>query len=385
MSTKLDANLLTLIGLLYESALDERLWAGMADNLAKAFGAPSTSLKIYHPNQANADILQLTGNFAVAATDLAWSEHWHRNDLWVQEATRRKLTGVGTSELLLSDAELVRTAYYNEWLRPLMIHSMVGALVPLGQDATCSIGIHRPQGSAHFTQDDVRNLNTLIPHLQLALRLRRHLHHTDLGMQALDQALDTTHLAIVAVTPEAKVLFANKAAENLLQQGGHLLVSAGRLCTHPVRDDAELRRQIRAATQLTPNSPPCAMTLGQGGPKPLSLAFVPLTHRAQELNTNSPATLVLIRGLTDPTDKSAEVLRQLFGLTPSESRVAIALAQGLALEDMARRFGIGLGTVRTHLKSAMAKTGTHRQPQLVALVWHSVGPLPLQIVKPAGG
>jgi DNA-binding CsgD family transcriptional regulator len=382
MSAELDAKLSALIGLLYESALDEQQWAGMAERLASTFGAPSANIKVYHPDQVSADILQVTDNIAAgSAADPAWAEHWHRHDLWVDEAMRRKLTGAGTSALLMSDAELMKTGYYNEWLKPLLIHSMVGAMVPLGSDGTGAVAIHRPKGASHFDDEDVRRLNALIPHLQLALRLRRHLHSTHMGMQALDQALDAARLAIVAVDPEAKVLFANKAAEALLQESRHLVVQTGRLCARPIKDDAELRHQIRAASQLTPNSTPCTMRLGQGGHNPLSLAFVPLTQKAHELNTQGPATLVLIRGLDDPTDKAAEALRNLFGLTPSEARVVIALAQGQALEEIATRYSIGIGTVRTHLKNAMSKTATNRQPQLVALVWHSVGPLPLHVVN----
>lgn len=382
MTAELDASLASLICLLYESALDERLWAGMAESLAQVFGAPSASIKIYHPGQASADILQVTGNFAPAEADPAWAEHWHRNDLWVQEATRRQLTGVGTGELLFSDAELMRTGYYNEWLKPLLIHSMVGALVPLGQDGTCSIGIHRPRGSAHFDQQDERKLGTLIPHIQLALRLRRHLHGTQLNMQALDQALDAVSLAIVAVDQKGALLFANRAAEALLQQGGALEVKQGQLRARAAQDDAQLQHLIQATSLGTQGLAPAAMKLGRNGPGALTLNFVPLVARAHELNASGPATLVMIRGIETPTGKGARTLTQLHGLTPTEARVAIALAQGHAPEEIATLFGIGLGTVRTHLKSTMAKTGTNRQSQLVALVWHNVGPLPLSPVNP---
>jgi DNA-binding CsgD family transcriptional regulator len=385
MSAEPDAKLSALIGLLYESALDEQLWEGMAERVAKAFDAPSAVIKINQPDQDSVDILQMTDNFAVAASDPAWADHWHRHDRWVQEVNRRKLKGAVNNAALMSDAELTSTSFYNEWLRPLMIHSVVGAVVPMGPKDHGVIGIHRPHGSAHFEQDDLRRLNALIPHLQLALRLRRHLHSTHLGMQALDQALDAVRLAIVAVDHESKVLFANKAAEAMLKESGHLTVQAGRLCARPIKDDAELRHQIRAASHLTPNSTPCVMRLGQGGPSPVSLAFVPLTHKAHELNSHGLATLVLIRGLDDSTDKAAEALRHLFGLTPAEARVTIALAQGQGLEEIATHYSIGIGTVRTHLKNAMSKTATNRQPQLVALVWHSVGPLPLHGMKPAAG
>lgn len=382
MTAELDPKLADLIRRLYESALDEGLWSGMAENLAHAFGASSANIKIYHPDQASADIVEITANFAVTESDPAWAEHWHRNDFWVHEGMRRQLY-LGTSEYLVTDAELMQMGYYHEWLKPLMIHSMVGALVPLGRDGTGSIGIHRPRDAAHFDQQDVRRLGTLIPHIQLALRLRRHLHSTCMSQLMLDQALDAASVAIVAVDAEGRVQFANKLAEALLQENGALVVRAGHLRARDAQEDAELRHWIKATCLPTPSVTPGAMKLAQSGFMPLTLTFVPLVAKAHELGASSPAALVLIRGFDASTDKEASTLRQLHGLTPMEARVAIALAQGHAVEDIASLFRIGVGTVRTHLKSVMAKTGTNRQSQLVALVWSNVGPLPLHWDKPA--
>lgn len=49
-------------------------------------------------------------------------------------------------------------------------------------------------------------------------------------------------------------------------------------------------------------------------------------------------------------------------------QVATLLAQGRSPAQIAGKLGIGLGTVREHLKRALAKTGTHRQANLVHLL-----------------
>ncbi|MGZ5234400.1 MAG: helix-turn-helix transcriptional regulator [Burkholderiales bacterium] len=68
-------------------------------------------------------------------------------------------------------------------------------------------------------------------------------------------------------------------------------------------------------------------------------------------------------------------LRELFGLTRTEAAITAALVEGYGLEQIAARFHVGLGTVRSHLKTILSKTGTHRQAQLVALVSRSVASL----------
>jgi DNA-binding CsgD family transcriptional regulator len=55
-------------------------------------------------------------------------------------------------------------------------------------------------------------------------------------------------------------------------------------------------------------------------------------------------------------------------LTPAEARIALGIARGDALAAIAEAHGISIATARTQLKSVFAKTGTHRQGQLVALL-----------------
>jgi DNA-binding CsgD family transcriptional regulator len=81
--------------------------------------------------------------------------------------------------------------------------------------------------------------------------------------------------------------------------------------------------------------------------------------------------LVFIRDPQAPIAVSR--LRDLFGLTRTEGLVAAALAQGHALDDIAAGMDIGVATVRSHLKRILAKTGTHRQAEAVALMARSVG------------
>jgi DNA-binding CsgD family transcriptional regulator len=65
---------------------------------------------------------------------------------------------------------------------------------------------------------------------------------------------------------------------------------------------------------------------------------------------------------------SPTILMGLFDLTPSEARIAAALATGKSLKEAAAEMGIGFGSARTYLAHVFSKTGTHQQSQLVALL-----------------
>ena len=62
------------------------------------------------------------------------------------------------------------------------------------------------------------------------------------------------------------------------------------------------------------------------------------------------------------------ILRRLFGLTPAEERLGRQLANGLSLIDAADASRITRETVRVQLKAIFAKTGTHRQSDLIAVL-----------------
>lgn len=75
--------------------------------------------------------------------------------------------------------------------------------------------------------------------------------------------------------------------------------------------------------------------------------------------------------LADPQGSvcpSAPLLGELLDLTPTEARLALALAAGKTIHDFASTESCSWHTVRTHLKNLLRKTGCHRQLDLVRLI-----------------
>lgn len=372
-----------LIGRIYDASLDERLWGGLAQDIAAAFNAPSAVLKIDRAalGGGQVDILQVTDNLVVSDQNRDWAEHWHQNDLWVQRSRAIGIDQIITSQDLLSDHELERTGYYQEWLRALGIHGMLGAVFSLGQDDVGVIGVHRPRGAGAFVHEDKRRLATFLPHVRRALQMRQRLQHASLAARASADVLARTGTATLVVDGQANVLYANELAEHLLRRDDAALqVFGGRLLARNPASATELRRLIERCVQTAagqPSAPDGALTIQRPGQSPLTVLVAPLPPHAHDWGLSQPAALVFIRDAASlvPTPQT---LRELFGLTRNEALIAAALAEGQTLEASAEALAMGLGTARTHLKSIMAKTGTHRQAQLVTLVWRSVAPLALR-------
>jgi DNA-binding CsgD family transcriptional regulator len=82
----------------------------------------------------------------------------------------------------------------------------------------------------------------------------------------------------------------------------------------------------------------------------------------------APRVAIFIAEPDAPPVIDRTALADAYSLTRRESEVAVLLADGLALEDIASRLGLGVGTVRNHLKRAFDKTSARSQSSLVALV-----------------
>jgi DNA-binding CsgD family transcriptional regulator len=62
------------------------------------------------------------------------------------------------------------------------------------------------------------------------------------------------------------------------------------------------------------------------------------------------------------------VLREIFGLTAAEARVAILLARGKTVREIVSMLGLSSNTIRTQLRQVFAKTQTKRQSELMRVL-----------------
>jgi DNA-binding CsgD family transcriptional regulator len=78
--------------------------------------------------------------------------------------------------------------------------------------------------------------------------------------------------------------------------------------------------------------------------------------------------LLTLNALGPRPGPPAAILAKTFHLTPSEAKLACIIARGAPPNIAARELKISRETARNQLKSVFAKTNTHRQSELVALL-----------------
>ena len=106
---------------------------------------------------------------------------------------------------------------------------------------------------------------------------------------------------------------------------------------------------------------------GENGRPSSVVHLLPVRGSAHDLFSRIHCILVIMP-LPGPGAPSANVLQALFDLTPSEARIASALADGRSIDAISVDFGIARETVRSHLRSIFAKSGVSKQSSLVRLL-----------------
>ena len=94
---------------------------------------------------------------------------------------------------------------------------------------------------------------------------------------------------------------------------------------------------------------------------------VPVTGGTRDLFLGAFGILV-ITPVSASGSPAASILQVLFDLTPSEVRVAQAIAEGVSLDQIAARHAVAVGTIRAQSKAVFSKTGLHSQTQVAALL-----------------
>ena len=78
--------------------------------------------------------------------------------------------------------------------------------------------------------------------------------------------------------------------------------------------------------------------------------------------------MVLVNDEKSTMQATPETIQALYGFTGAEVRLASALMRGVQVDAYAAQRDISTRTVRTQLASLFAKTGTHRQTELVVML-----------------
>lgn len=188
------------------------------------------------------------------------------------------------------------------------------------------------------------------------------------AFQAATRVLDLMAPGMVLLDGRGDITFVNQRARQLANESGVLQLN--RRFSAEGAMARQLRESISAATRASREGEEPVFSLRlphQPGSHGL-LVLICALGQARDTGGEEASVVVLLSAPDQRPPLPLGILASLFGLTPTESRIAAALLEGLRSEEIAEQMGVSPTTVAFHLRNLFQKTDTHRQADLIALL-----------------
>ena len=169
----------------------------------------------------------------------------------------------------------------------------------------------------------------------------------------------------IAVDYNGTVLYVNAAMERTLGEDIRIQNHRLRLSDPKAREQFETLIKALKAGRLVPEVEPLVVKRHDTTPVVMRVMIIPEPNQTQFSGAAAILTFLFVGQRCRPAPL---LLSRIFNLTPAEARLTCELASGSDLIRAACTLNISWETARTQLKTVFAKTNTHRQGELVALL-----------------
>ena len=352
-----------LVSLVYEAAADASLWQAFLDAYVEAARGRRAALVLGTGH----------GN---GAAPFRWST-WPREDVRLDTDRRiaedlYRTVGEGqpegairTIDLLCPEA-LERSTTYPEFHAPRDVRYGMAGVFLRTADAPSIIVAVRGEQDGPFGEPAFAILRELMPHLRQAALLQGEVTSLRARLAAFTSYLDRSPLPFLLTDARGRVLYANAAAIQIAGWKDGIAIASGHLSVMPPGNRVAFGKAIEEAATGR-GRPLCRIEVERPARNkpPYRLLLMPVPCAA---GLYQPTAAVLIIDTESRPELDAEILSELFFLTPAEARVTAKLGVGRSADEIAEEIGISLETVRTHIRRVLSKTGTGRQGELISLV-----------------
>ena len=269
-------------------------------------------------------------------------------------------------EELLDPADPRQQAFYETAMLAKGVNNMRSIRVtePGGIDLWLSCSGGKAIGSATGAL-----LTALAPHLRIALRSFAALERERFRSAVTGQAFDRLKMGWLSLDAGCRIIDATDNVEQLFQWG--TLLRRGRY-DRLVPASPAIDRALAALLKQYASNPdgrPQAFNLSKD---PWVEMLVTPVQSPAFAGSKTPVAIVYVSGDRRSQADRCEQLVDLFGLLPSEARLAWMLAQATSISEAAEALGLTVETARNYSKKIYAKTGARGHAELVRIILTSV-------------
>jgi len=361
--------LLSLIGEIYDAAIDPTHWTYVLGRLA-SFLEVSRALLVLE------DAVSPEQSFFYSSHDMtAIFERYVGGYMLINPARLAMVGRIKDGDTVLTTdymtpAEYRETRFAKEFLSTFDTADIAVGVI---EKTATRITILSAQRSLEqgFADEALREkLVVLIPHIQRAVRIAAILEHKTIAADNIYETLDLLQAAVILVNRQGTIVHANNEAARMLADQDVVSAPRGSL----VLNDRDAAAVLSVALDLAARD---EVPEGEGRHVPLAatsgqrfiLTVMPLGsgRRQTVFSASSAIAAVCIKKAEFDVPSTLSILANQYDLTKRELAVLVASVDFGTVPQVAAVMGLSAETVKTHLKSIYQKTGARRQGDLVKL------------------
>ena len=363
-----------ILSSLHEAALDDSLWPVASGRIDEACGIRGNTLVIAR-GYSQVDIKIFFARVCHLGDRNDDWEQTYFTDYYPLDERVPRVTRLPDSRLvhvahLYTKQERKTSATYNK------------ALPLAGYQNGLNVRLDGPEGTSIFWaladstragswgSRQIKMIESLLPHLRHFVRVRRALGSAQAFNTSLAELLGHARLGVIQLDRVGRILEMNNRARGLLQVGHGVFERDGFLRARVPADDSHLQGLLADAMPRfglggTGNS----MTiLGWPSRSRQAVHVLPIGEHQSDFGMGRVRMLVVVVEPGRPARLDAELVASALGLTVTESQVAVALAMGKTVSQIAEEKGVKASTVQSHIRRIHAKLGLSCQEDLIRLV-----------------
>lgn len=369
MGLRTDRFISDTISMIYDCAVDPELWTSTLDQIREGLDLAYVGLSVVEFRAAAPP-----RPFLIRGTkwDTVWLDqlmgsleslpgfHQMRHGPIDQPIVFRRLIPKKAFE---------ESAFFRDWVAPQGLHDACNTPVIQRVDLTAMLTAWTAKGSHTLSSQDLDTLTRLAPHLRRAILISELLDR-ERKMQRVHAALlDQLTVALLLVDADGSIVYANSPAERALHKGHHLRSVARRVRPANAACMPAFMKALHCATMARDemmDSWGCGIVLPAADGSAAAAYFLPFGQSEKRQALGEGIAAVALVGSDAAPPPPVELMAALFGLTSTEARVALAVAEGHDTMTIIKGLGIKPNTLKTHLAAIFSKTGASDRAALGA-------------------
>jgi DNA-binding CsgD family transcriptional regulator len=364
-----EEKVLKLVGMTYEAALDECKWGSFLEAFASAVGGSSAILR-------SNDMLAKTATFSASIgydTDwqAAYCKHFVKMDYFNHVMSQYTSGRIFSSDHHIDQAELRKSEYYNDYLRPQDKVHAFGAFLLREGGRTVVLATQRGKRAGEFRVEELRLMSILVPHVTRAVQVHRKFSNITLEKEWALGALDQLSMSVILTNSSGAPSFVNRAAEQMLIEGDGINTHQGKLILASPSETVRLYKLIDDAAKGVPGTTmggDMRIALRDGKFLHCVVMPIPLEFTARWNIGLASGCVAVFLSKPGALQLPPQRLAEQYGLTPAEGRLAAKLTALRSVEQASDELCISVHTARSQLKSIFTKTGVQSQSELLMLL-----------------